>query len=146
MPTILLDTDVVSFLIKGDTRATTYAPSVQGNTLAMLFMTVAEFFQWAVVRHWRPRRLNHLEQALAAYLVVPVDIEMCRIWGTLRAERQSAGETISPQDAWIAATALYPVAADTCTLGQMQVHARVHQGSDTQSCGFQLGGWHCPWS
>jgi tRNA(fMet)-specific endonuclease VapC len=106
MPTILLDTDVVSFLIKGDTRATTYAPLVQGNTLAVSFMTVAELFQWAVVRHWGPRRLNHLEQALAAYLVVPVDIEMCRIWGTLRAERRSVGKTISPQDAWIAATAL----------------------------------------
>jgi predicted nucleic acid-binding protein len=47
MPTILLDTDVVSFLIKGDTRATTYAPLVQGNTLAVSFMTVAELFQWA---------------------------------------------------------------------------------------------------
>src|SRR5258706_8662862 len=80
MPTILLDTDVVSFLIKGDTRATTYAPLVQGNTLAVSFMAVAELFQWATVRHWGPRRLNHLEQALAAYLVVPVDIEMCRIW------------------------------------------------------------------
>jgi predicted nucleic acid-binding protein len=69
-------------------------------------MTVAELFQWAAVRHWGARRLNQLEQALAAYLVIPVDIEMCRMWGMLRAERQSAGQTIAPQDAWIAATAL----------------------------------------
>jgi tRNA(fMet)-specific endonuclease VapC len=37
---------------------------------------------------------------------VPVDLDLCRIWGTLRAERQIAGHTIAPQDASIAATAL----------------------------------------
>lgn len=106
MLTLLLDTDVVSFLLKGDSRATTYAPMLQGNRLALSFMTVAELFQWAAVRKWGPRRIARLEQALAAYLVVPVDIEMCRIWGMLRAEQQSTGRSIAPQDAWIAATAL----------------------------------------
>lgn len=106
MLTLLLDTDVVSFLLKGDSRATTYAPMLQGNRLALSFMTVAELFQWAAVRKWGPRRIARLEQALAAYLVVPVDIEMCRIWGMLRAEQQSTGRSIAPQDAWIAAAAL----------------------------------------
>src|SRR5215471_13915728 len=31
---------------------------------------------------------------------------MCRLWGRLRAEQQSIGPPIAPQDAWIAATAL----------------------------------------
>lgn len=69
-------------------------------------MTVAELFQWAAVRNWGARRISHLEQILATYLVVPVDIEMCRIWGRIRAERQVAGHPLSPQDAWVAATAL----------------------------------------
>jgi tRNA(fMet)-specific endonuclease VapC len=47
-----------------------------------------------------------MEQALKNYIVAPTDIEMCRIWGALRAERKAAGRPISPQDAWIAATAL----------------------------------------
>lgn len=106
MLTLLLDTDVVSFLLKGGSRATTYAPMLQGNRLALSFMTVAGLFQWAAVRKWGPRRIARLEQALAAYLVVPVDIEMCRIWGMLRAEQQSTGRSIAPQDAWIAAAAL----------------------------------------
>jgi tRNA(fMet)-specific endonuclease VapC len=106
MNIVLLDTDVVSFLIKGDSRALTYAPLVQGQRLAISFMTVAELFQWAAIRKWGPKRVTQLEQTLATYLIIPVDIELCRIWGTLRAERQAAGQTIAPQDAWIAATAL----------------------------------------
>lgn len=33
-------------------------------------------------------------------------MEVCRTWGNLRAERQAIGKVISPQDAWIAATAI----------------------------------------
>ena len=106
MAIVLVDTDVVSFLLKGDSRASAYAPLLQGHQLALSFMTVAELYQWAAIRKWGARRRQQLDQALTSYLVVPVDIEMCRIWGDLRAEQQSAGHTISPQDAWIAATAL----------------------------------------
>jgi predicted nucleic acid-binding protein len=103
---VLLDTNIVSFLFKGDTRATAYAPMVEGNRLAVSFMTVAEMFEWAAVRKWGQRRLARLEQALVSYLVLPVDVELCRIWGTLRAQQQAIGRPISTQDAWIAATAL----------------------------------------
>lgn len=106
MLTILLDTDVVSFLLKGDSRAAAYMPMIQGNRLALSFMTVAELFQWAAIRKWGTQRVMRLEQTLSMYVIVPVDIELCRIWGSLRAERQAAGHTIAPQDAWIAATAL----------------------------------------
>jgi len=106
MAAVLLDTDVVSFLFKGDSRGAAYAPLLQGNRLALSFMTVAELFQWAAIRKWGVQRVGRLEQTLTTYLIVPVDLDLCRIWGTLRAERQSAGHTIAPQDAWIAATAL----------------------------------------
>lgn len=106
MPTVLLDTDVFSYLLKGDSRANAYAALIQGQRVALSFMTVAELFQWAAVRKWGERRRAQLEQTFAAYLIVPVDVEMCRVWGRLRAERQAAGRPISPQDAWVAATAL----------------------------------------
>jgi tRNA(fMet)-specific endonuclease VapC len=106
MATVLLDTDVSSFLLKGDSQASAYIQLIQGQRLALSFMTVAELFQWARVRKWGAARLSHLEQALAAYVILPTDIEMCRLWGQVRAERQSIGRPISPQDAWVAATAL----------------------------------------
>jgi tRNA(fMet)-specific endonuclease VapC len=81
MATVLVDTDVVSFLIKGDSRSLAYAPLLQGHSLALSFMTVAELYQWAAVRKWGARRRAQLDQTLNNYLVIPVDIDMCRIWG-----------------------------------------------------------------
>lgn len=102
---LLLDTNVVSYLLKGDTRAVDYAPFLEGNRLAISFMIVAELFEWAAVRRWRQPRLMQLEQALANYVVIPTDIALCRSWGRLRAQQRFAGATIASQDAWIAATA-----------------------------------------
>ena len=106
MSLLLVDTDVVSFLFKQDSRAIAYAELLQGNQLALSFMTVAELFQWIAVRNWGESRIKELEKALDDYLVIPVDIELCRKWGYLRAELQTIGKSISAQDAWIAATAL----------------------------------------
>ena len=106
MSILLVDTDVVSFIFKQDSRAAEYAPLLKGNRLALSFMTVAELFQWAAVRNWGTARIERLEQSLTNYLIIPVDIELCRRWGNLRAQLQAIGKPISPQDAWIAATAL----------------------------------------
>ncbi|MBI4671308.1 MAG: type II toxin-antitoxin system VapC family toxin [Chloroflexi bacterium] len=106
MNTILVDTNVLSFVFKGDTRANLYAPLLEGNRLAISFMTVAELFEWANTRKWGEARTKRLEEPLAPFLVVPVDIELCRVWGKLRAAQQAKGKTIASQDAWIAATAL----------------------------------------
>lgn len=106
MDVVLLDTDVVSFSIRGDSRAKLYASQLEGHRLAISFMTVAELFQWAAIRDWGSRRVQQLEESLAKYLIIPADIELCRQWGEVRAESRAMGRPISPQDAWIAATAL----------------------------------------
>lgn len=107
MNTVLVDTDVFSFILKGDSRATAYLALLQGNRLALSFMSVAELYQWAAIRNWGSQRVEQLEQTFANYLIIPVDIHLCRVWGNLRADRQKAGRTIASQDAWIAATALH---------------------------------------
>jgi tRNA(fMet)-specific endonuclease VapC len=106
MDVILLDTSVVSFLIKGDSRAQSYAPYLQNRRMALSFMTVAELFQWAAVRKWGQGRIAQLELTLQDYVILPFDIALCRLWGEIRARCRAAGRPISPQDAWIAATAL----------------------------------------
>jgi tRNA(fMet)-specific endonuclease VapC len=106
MDVVLLDTNIVSFLLKGDSRAGAYAPHLQGRILAISFMTVAELFQWAAVHNWGARRTNQLEASLRNYIVLPFDIALCRLWGEVRARCRAVGHPISPQDAWIAATAL----------------------------------------
>lgn len=106
MSILLLDTNVVSYLFKGDTRALAYAPILQGNRLAISFVTVAELYEWAAIKKWGEKRLTQLEMTLTSYLMIPIDIELCRIWGTIRAQQRAAGTTIASQDGWIAATAL----------------------------------------
>ena len=106
MNVILLDTNVVSFLLKGDSRARFYAPHLQGRILAISFMTVAELFQWAAIHNWGTYRMSQLEASLQNYTILPFDVVLCRLWGEVRAKCRAAGRPISPQDAWIAATAL----------------------------------------
>ena len=106
MSLLLIDTDITSFIFKGSDYADPYLSLLSGQELAMSFMTVAELFQWAILRQWGDRRLSQLEQYLSNYLVIPVDQPLCREWAQVRSDRQSSGQPISPQDAWIAATAL----------------------------------------
>ena len=106
MSTVVVDTDVASFLFKGDTRAQAYRQHLQGKTPALSFMTVAELYQWAYGRNWGERKLARLEEQLRAYVIVPYDGELCKQWATVCIERQRQGRPISAQDAWIAATAL----------------------------------------
>jgi tRNA(fMet)-specific endonuclease VapC len=106
MSLLLIDTDIASFIFKGSNYVDPYLPLLQGQELALSFMTVAELFQWAILRQWGDRRLAQLEEYLSNYLVIPVDQPLCRAWAQVRANRQNAGRSLSPQDAWIAATAL----------------------------------------
>src|SRR5205085_4330057 len=69
-------------------------------------MTIAELMEWTVVRHWGEARRRKLEALFQSYTILPVDIPLCRHWAEIRAGRSRAGQPLSAQDAWIAATAL----------------------------------------
>lgn len=105
MNTLLVDTNIVSFIFKKDTRAQQYAPLLDGNRLALSFATVAELFEWAEIRNWGWKRRQDLDNHLSNYVIIPIDIDLCRQWGRIRAEQQASGIAVSANDAWIAATA-----------------------------------------
>lgn len=105
MTTVLLDTNIVSYLFKRDSRATLYTLHLVNRELAISMMTVAELFQWVAIRNWGKPRVQRLEQLFERYTILPVDLKLCRHWAEVRVTRIKAGLTISPQDAWIAATA-----------------------------------------
>ena len=104
---LVVDTDVVSFLFKGDTRAAAYRQHLGGHTLALSFMTVAELYQWAYARAWGEAAILRLEERLATFLIIPYDVALCKRWAQVSVARRQIGHPISTQDAWIAATALY---------------------------------------
>jgi tRNA(fMet)-specific endonuclease VapC len=107
MQLLVVDTNVVSYLYKQDTRGLLYEPHLLGNEAAISLMTIAELLQWAGVRNWGLSRTQRLEATMSTtYTVLPIDVEVCRWWATVRVQRAGQGLVISPQDAWIAATAL----------------------------------------
>ncbi len=52
---IILDTCIVSYLMKGGARAEVYAPHVQGKLLAISFITVGEMYFGAENGNWGKR-------------------------------------------------------------------------------------------
>jgi len=102
---VLLDTNIISFIFKKDSRALLYEPHLKGKILTTSFMCVAELFQWAYIRNWGNQRIHQMEEALKRYIIFPYDINTCRLWGEISSGCRKKGKPISAQDAWIAATA-----------------------------------------
>jgi predicted nucleic acid-binding protein len=104
MEALLLDTNIVSYLMRGDLRAMAYRRYFEGKTLAISFMTVAELYEGAYRRGWSEKKFAGLKEQIKMYLVIPFSPNVCETWGRLRAERKN--QPIAVDDGWIAATAL----------------------------------------
>jgi tRNA(fMet)-specific endonuclease VapC len=104
LSTLLVDTNVVSFLMKKIPLGLRYENLLRGNRLAISFMTLAELYEGAYRGNWGEKRLRKLEREVGHYLVFSSDPEICRRWGDVRFQRRK--QPISAEDAWIAATAL----------------------------------------
>ena len=52
MTSVVVDTDVVSFLFKNDSRAQLYLPLLKNRKLLVSFMTEAELEQWILLARW----------------------------------------------------------------------------------------------
>ena len=107
MNAAIVDTDVVSMLFKGDTRAVAYRPHIIGRLLGLSFMTLAELERWPLERDWGQRRKLELAQHLTRYVVLPVSRELCVKWAEVSFAAKRKGHPIQTADAWIAASALY---------------------------------------
>jgi predicted nucleic acid-binding protein len=104
---VVVDTDVVSFSFKRDTRAFAYKPHLNDRQLIISFMTLAELDAWVIERNWGARRKAELEEYLRPFVVEQSDREMCRWWATVRNVARRNGRRIDVGDAWIAATAMF---------------------------------------
>jgi predicted nucleic acid-binding protein len=106
MDPVVLDTDVLSFFAKGDTRASLYAPALEGKLLCASFQTVAELRLWAIVRRWGTSRRQSLDLLMDRFVVLPYDAMMAQHWADITAHRRRLGRPIDCGDAWIAASAV----------------------------------------
>ena len=103
MSRLLVDTSVVSYLLKKHSLAPLYWEILRGNLLGISFMTVAELYRWPIERNWSEQRTDALRLHLRGYSVLPYDDTMSWEWARIKSRR---GRPMSDPDAWIAATAV----------------------------------------
>ena len=103
---LVFDTNVISYLFKGDTRGDLYQPYVTGSLGIVSFMTIAELELWANTRNWGPRKRAELEIFLQPFTVIESDRALCHQWAAIKDQVESNGSHIDTADTWIAATAL----------------------------------------
>lgn len=103
---VVVDTNVVSFFFKGDTRAAFYQPHVQGRLQIIAAQTRAELELWTLVRNWGDRRRADLNFYLRDFVLAEADETICLQWAEVQHSTAKRGRPISVSDAWIAATAV----------------------------------------
>ena len=106
MSQIVVDTDVASYIFNWHSLAQQYADALRGSELILSFMTIAELRMGAISAGWGGRRRVLLEQFMQRFELVYADNDLCTVWARIRADARAAGKALSPQDAWVAATAL----------------------------------------
>lgn len=106
MTPVVLDTDVVSFLFKNDSRAQPYVQHLRDRQWLISFMTEAELEQWALLSSWHPKRIDWLRVFLGRFAVVPSSRDLVLKWAEVMVAARKAGRRLETADAWIAATAV----------------------------------------
>jgi tRNA(fMet)-specific endonuclease VapC len=105
--TLLLDTDVVSYLHKENRHAEQFREVVSGRRLAISFVTVAELYKWAVRHRWSESRVQRLNEALRLYAVLPYSSSLAWTWAEVSAACEAAGRRMDGMDAWVAACVIH---------------------------------------
>jgi tRNA(fMet)-specific endonuclease VapC len=105
MTPVVLDTDVVSFLFKSDSRAQSYLPHLRDREWLIPFMTEAELEQWALLSNWHAKRIEWLRTFLGRFVIVPSSHDLALKWAEVMVVARKNGRRLETADAWIAATA-----------------------------------------
>ncbi len=104
---IALDSVVISYIYNMDTRAAYYLDRIEGLRAFISFQTLEESWRGAYFRGWGDRQKGDLQRYLDQYEVIWPSLGLVDQCARLRSERERAGRSLSPADAWIAAAALY---------------------------------------
>lgn len=103
---LLVDTNVISYIFNGHSLAYEYEKHLHERTLLVAGQTVAELRLGGFSANWGERRLNSLEAILSGFTAVYPNNTICTLWARLIASRSKLGRPLDESDAWIAATAL----------------------------------------
>ena len=106
MTTLVVDTDVASYIFREHPLAQHFLHLTTGHDLVLSFMTVAELEEWPLRNNWGKARRRRLADYIDRYRIVYVDRDLCRRFARTRADILGKGDPVETRDIWIAATAL----------------------------------------
>lgn len=111
MDWVLLDTNVVLYLLpsRPHMNAMLYRPHIEGRSVAISFVTVGELYVLAERNRWGPARVLDLEAHLRSSVVIPYDVDICRVYARLKTHQRTplgSARVIDNNDLWIAACAV----------------------------------------
>jgi len=106
IPSVVVDTDVLSFIFKEDTRGELYLPHLDGKLTIISFMTLAETDRWALERNWRVAKRAAMKTFLEQFIISPFNRILCIRWAEAMHCARLNGLPIQTADGWVAATAL----------------------------------------
>lgn len=106
MDLVVVDTDVLSFIFKHDSRGAAYTTHLAGKEIIISFMTLAELNQWAIRSNWGPSRKQKLDAYRKPFTVFHSDEDLCLKWAQVMEDARRNGRSIQTADGWVAATAL----------------------------------------
>ena len=103
---VIVDTNIVSYIYKKDTRAELYKPHLANLILVISFMTLAELKRWTLENNWGEKRQQHFAEFLKDFLVINSDESLCDVWAKIMSDAKKKGKPIETADAWVASVAI----------------------------------------
>lgn len=104
---LLVDTNIVSYLLKRDSRAELYRPVLENQNLVLSLVSVAELRLWSKIYQWQSKRIQEMESYLQqTFTVVGLNDGIAQQWAEIQASSRAQGRPITSEDCWLAATAL----------------------------------------
>ena len=101
---VLLDTNIISALLKGDISV---ADEIDKSAKIYLSVTVVgELFYGAQHSIQIESNIKNIKKLISRYEVLIIDIETSAIYGKIKAILRKNGNPIPENDIWIAATAI----------------------------------------
>ncbi len=102
---LLLDTNIVSYIMKNAPQAQLYEKHLLGKKLTISFITVGELWAGAEWANWDNNKKAQPCATIRKFVVIPYNYRIAEHYGAIIAHRKKNGVPIFCADAWIAACA-----------------------------------------
>jgi toxin FitB len=103
---IVLDTDVVS-LYRAGRLPEGFARQVATNNISIAFATAGELWKGALAKRWGGARCGGLDLWLAETRVLPANLAVAQVWGSITTAARRRGRPRPLSDTWIAACCIH---------------------------------------